>query len=874
VLVEYSGPLNSHLPARGVALTDIATIELSILRSIPVLQDLDEQDLQALIGRARFITFNSEEVIYEEGEPCNSLWIILSGAVRLLSTAENDGHEIVTASMESGDFFGDEALQPGYERRRTASAIFTETTTLAKLARPDYCDIAHKDEQIIREIKRLGSDQICDLLLQRLEQFHALPLLTSTGDWLEERELVDGDLVYDQGDPADRFYMVTSGLIRLIKRDVSGESLVARLGPGNFFGEQALIRSESRAMRAQSEGISRVTFLSAERFLSLYGQSLEMRSQLQRLSGFCQLAGKGMVTLHITAMYHFADGLKITSTKVVGKPIFSMRRIREPDSAARGWVFERREEGVYRQLTIQHGRMVALIAVGPWGDLGRVVGCISENRRIWPWQLALFQQKGELWLEREQESFAESAVVCRCTGVTRAVLNEAVTNGCDTVEKLAQQTGASRICGSCAPLLAEIVGRSDMDPAELVSIVPVSAAVKSFHFLPRQGRVHGSLPGQHLRIESLIDGRWVQRSYTLSSPAGQQDHYEITVKRESNGLFSRWLHDRITRECAVRVSRPLGDFYLPLDFRDAVVFFAGGIGITPALAMVRSVDQLTAVPAIHIDYSALTRDQFAYADELTDAAQHEDKLHVNLRATEQQGMLDQDDVDQVLQRYPDARFYICGPKPYEDAVRNFLAARGIGSERIRIEHFTPPGGSVTAITSLKGATSLLAGSGLALLLLALFAMLGPFDHQTSVEASPNFEFLWTENTWKQVSGYTAAAVMLAGMGMSFRKRWRRVKFGLFSRWRIKHAYSGVLLLALLFVHTGLSPGQDLNRWFLFAVLATIASGALVGVFTVLENRRPHVFCHRLKYRLHWLHVGLAWPIAALLAIHILTVYYY
>ena len=864
-------------------MTDNATIDLSILRSIPVLLDLNEQDLHALVKRARIKTFASEEVVFEEGEPCNSLWIILSGAVRLLTTAENDGHEIVTASLESGDFFGDEALQSGYEGRRTVTAIATETTTLAKLARPDYCAIAHKDEQIILEIKRLGSEQICDLLLQRLEQFHALPLLTSSGDWLEERELTDGEVVYDQGDPADRFYMVTSGMIRIVKRDVSGESLIARLGPGNFFGEHALIHSEPRAMRAQSDGISSVTCLSAERFLSLYTESLEMRSQLQRLSGFSQLAGKGMVTLHsgsfldmdsITAMYHFADGLKITSTKVVGKPIFSMRRIREPDSAARSWVFERREEGVYRQLTIEHGRMVALIAVGPWGDLGRVVGCINENLRIWPWQLALFQQKGELWLEREQESFADTATVCRCTGVTRGVLNEAVTNGCDTVEKLAQQTGASRVCGSCAPLLAEIVGRSDMDPADLISILPVTAAVKSFHFLPRQGGVHASLPGQHVRIESLIDGRWVQRSYTLTSPAGKQDHYEITVKRESNGLFSRWLHDRITRECAVRVSQPLGEFYLPLDFSKPVVFFAGGIGITPALAMVRSMDQLTEVPAIHVDYSALSRDEFAYAHELTDAAQREDKLHVNLRATEQQGLLNQNDVDQLLERYPDASFYVCGPKPYEDAVHNFLAARGIGSERIRIEHFAPPGGSITAITSLKGATTLLVGSALALLLLALFAILGPMDYQASVEASPNLEFLWTENVWKQVSGYSAAALMVAGMGMSLRKRWRRLKFGLFSRWRIKHAYAGLLMLALLFVHTGLSLGQDFNHWFLLVVLATIASGALVGVFTVLENRRPHVFCHRLKYRLNWLHIVLSWPIAALLLIHILTVYYY
>ena len=63
-------------------------------------------------------------------------------------------------------------------------------------------------------------------------------------------------------------------------------------------------------------------------------------------------------------------------------------------------------------------------------------------------------------------------------------------------------------------------------------------------------------------------------------------------------------------------------------------------------------------------------------------AQREAKLHVNLRATEQQGLLGQDDVDQLLERYPNASFYVCGPKPFEDAVRNFLAARDIGSERL------------------------------------------------------------------------------------------------------------------------------------------------------------------------------------------------
>ena len=858
-------------------------IEPSILRQIPAFQALEEQDRQVLAKRAQRFSYHKETVIFEQDDPCDSLWIILAGAVRLLTTAEKDGHEIIVATLETGDYFGNESLLPAAQRCRNANAVATPNTTLARITSYDYLAVTQQQTRIIREIKRLGSNQICDQLMQRLEQFRALHLDAASGAWLEEHELADGEEVFAEGAPADRFYMVLSGIIRLVKHIDEEDKLVARLGPGNFFGEQALIRNEPRDTSAIAEGTTRVTCLSAERFLEFYGGSLEMRAQLQRLSGFCELAGQGVVTLHsgrfldmdsITAMYHFGDGLQVTATKVVGKPIFNMRRQRDLQSPVQSWEFEDPEEGIYRQITLQGGRLVTLTAVGHWADLGRVAEGISQRRYIWPWQLALFQQQGELWLEREQESFADTAIVCRCTGVTRGELNAAVIDGCDSVETLAARTGASRVCGSCTPLLAEIVGRSDMDAAELIGIIPVTPSVKSFHFLPRRAPVLASLPGQHIRIEGLIDGRWVQRSYTLTSPAGQRKAYEITVKRETHGLFSRWLHDRITTACAVRTSQPLGTFYLPVETNKPVVFFAGGIGITPALAMVRSLKQLERVPALYVDYSAPTSDQFAYAHELTKAAAHDDRLHVNLRATDQQGLLSQVDVDRLVQRYPDATFYVCGPAAYERAVHRCLRAGGISEERISIEHFTPPGGSKSAIASLKAANTLLSGSGLMLLLVVLFATFGPIGYQTSVQASPNFEFLWTQNTWKQLSGYSAAAIMLAGMGLSLRKRWRRIKWGHFAWWRLYHAGAALLAIGLLFAHTGFNLGQAFNHWFLLAVLATMLSGALAGIFTVLENRRPHVFCHRAKTWINRLHLIIAWPLPALIAIHLLSAYYF
>ena len=178
----------------------------------------------------------------------------------------------------------------------------------------------------------------------------------------------------------------------------------------------------------------------------------------------------------------------------------------------------------------------------------------------------------------------------------------------------------------------------------------------------------------------------------MTSPAGQQAYYEITVKREPNGVFSGWLHDRITAESVVRASRPVGEYYLPLDAHAPAVCLAGGIGVTPALAMVRSLDQLTALSALHLDYSALRAEELVCANELRESAGREERLRVDLRATQAQGQLRRDHVDRLVRQYPGASFYLCGPKPFEDAVRGHLAACGVPQERIRIERFGLPAG--------------------------------------------------------------------------------------------------------------------------------------------------------------------------------------
>jgi nitrite reductase (NADH) large subunit len=116
--------------------------------------------------------------------------------------------------------------------------------------------------------------------------------------------------------------------------------------------------------------------------------------------------------------------------------------------------------GTYRKLVVERGRIIGAVSVGAWREFTRVQDAIGARRRLRSWNVRRFRRTGQLW-SGDSEAVSEwvnSTKVCTCTGVTRGQLGVAIAGGHTTVEKLARRTGASTVCGSCKPLLAELVG--------------------------------------------------------------------------------------------------------------------------------------------------------------------------------------------------------------------------------------------------------------------------------------------------------------------------------------------------------------------------------------------------------------------------------
>jgi len=201
--------------------------------------------------------------------------------------------------------------------------------------------------------------------------------------------------------------------------------------------------------------------------------------------------------------------------------------------------------------------------------------------------------------------------------------------------------------------------------------------------------------GQYLNLTLSIDDKRVLRSYTISSSPTRVGYCEISVKREPKGVASQWLHEHLVEGALVRVGAPAGKFVFDPAEAKSVVLIAGGVGITPIMAIVRNLTDRSWDGAMHLLYCAKTEADLAFRDELALLGRRFPNLHVAMtlsredgdRWTGARGRLSRElflGVGGVLARSP---IYLCGPDDMMAATKQLLADLDIPAHQIRTEAF-------------------------------------------------------------------------------------------------------------------------------------------------------------------------------------------
>jgi vanillate monooxygenase ferredoxin subunit len=179
----------------------------------------------------------------------------------------------------------------------------------------------------------------------------------------------------------------------------------------------------------------------------------------------------------------------------------------------------------------------------------------------------------------------------------------------------------------------------------------------------------------------LFLGNGMTRQYSLCNDPADQSRYRIAVLREpSSRGGSAFVHDALVKGAVLTIGLPRNLFALDEAGHEHLLF-AGGVGVTPILAMAYRLHALGARFTLH--YCARSRSRAAFLEELAAAP-----FAASVRLSFDDEPNTRLDLDAALAApSPDRRVYVCGPAGFMAFVTEGATTRGWTSGQIRKEHF-------------------------------------------------------------------------------------------------------------------------------------------------------------------------------------------
>ncbi len=239
--------------------------------------------------------------------------------------------------------------------------------------------------------------------------------------------------------------------------------------------------------------------------------------------------------------------------------------------------------------------------------------------------------------------------------------------------------------------------------------------VKTFRMVAADG---GPLPfeyvaGQYLNLALTIDGKRVNRSYTISSSPTRAGYCEISVKRD--GVASRHLHEALKQGDTLKVSAPAGTFVFAGHESDRVVLVAGGVGITPMMSVVRSLTDRAWTGDIYLIFSVRKRHDVVFEQELDYLQDRFANLHVLVTLTGDpdtawdgaRGHVTDELIRGFVPNLTRGPVLLCGPEQMMVAARTLLVAIGVPDAEVLEEAFVSPPPAAESTSAVDAAAAAL-----------------------------------------------------------------------------------------------------------------------------------------------------------------------
>lgn len=644
---------------------------LTLLRT-GLFDDLPDTTVAAVAARAEQRTVPPGTVIVREGDPGDAFFVVLEGTVVVHTTAP-DGARVELDRQGPGTHFGEQALLRD-DGVRSATVTALDTTRLLRLPAAVLSELVAQAPTLRTHLQSLGQRYLENRLARRSSLVRALVAGAVSH---REHRCAPGEVVARADTPADHAFVVVHGGVVLHEVRDGAWVRLRRLGPGLTFGQApthrytAIAEVETLLWRVPHAALS-----------ALHAESPELGPQLGAVRERWVLPQRGVVTQVVGELdgrpcidQHYAldDGRTVVASHVLGDATLhvSTLGLATPHTLAT-------PDGHLTLTLDDGGRVRGLCARAPVPQVDTAVGWVLDGHLLPPADRAALARTGTI-------AGADDRLACTCLQVPDAVARAHFADG-STLSQLQRQTGAGTVCGTCVPTLRALAGDRAFLPVVLDSVSTPTDDVRRLVLRHRDARpLPRARPGQHIVLRVLVDGQTLQRSYTLTQAPGAP--WTLLVKVLPGGRLGAWLRTHARPGVALEASVPAGTCVWE-GGPAPVLLFVAGIGITPALAMARTLVAQGWPHRMVIDWSVRTRAHAALGSDLDPSPVP--NLDLRIRVTETEPRLAETDVRAWVARFPSAVAFVCGPDGYQAAVRGWLVRAGLPDARIHVESFRSP----------------------------------------------------------------------------------------------------------------------------------------------------------------------------------------
>ncbi len=251
-----------------------------VVPKIPLFSNLSHEEFCNVVNKLKERNFQEGEIICNEGDEGNSIFVISEGEVTI-HRKNSQGQHVELANLTDGAFFGEFAFFSRSKRHATVSA--KKDTLIFEITKDDIEEIINEFPRVNKVLFDFYKERVILNLLAMSPIFEPCTIeeRKTLMDRFEQKNYdIDGDII-KEGDAGDSIFLIKSGNVRvtIIK---GGKVLeLARLQAGEFFGEIALVTGQPRTATVSAVTQSEVLELKKADFDEITGSHPEIKGIIQ-----------------------------------------------------------------------------------------------------------------------------------------------------------------------------------------------------------------------------------------------------------------------------------------------------------------------------------------------------------------------------------------------------------------------------------------------------------------------------------------------------------------------------------------------------------------------------------------------------------------